>query len=71
MNDYFWRSDWHINHLLAHLEVSLPGVEIDSAVIPPRPDGVVYAEEDDHMFAFQLMINYSTQLQYYYLYDLL
>ena len=49
-----------LKHSLAHLEVSLPGVEIDSAVIPARPDGVVYAEEDDHMFAFQLMSNYST-----------
>ena len=44
--------------LQAHLEVSLPGVKIHSSVIPPRPDRVVDAQEDDHMFAFQLIINY-------------
>lgn len=42
---------------LSYLELSLPGVEVDSSVIPTRPNGVVNAQEDDHMFAFQLIFN--------------
>ena len=37
----------------AHLELSLPGVKVDPSVIPARPDSVVNAQEDHHMFAFQ------------------
>ena len=35
----------------SHLELLLSGVEIHSSVIPAGPDGVVDAEEDDHVFA--------------------